>query len=142
MRTDEAPAQCFDPSHPRQVDLSKPVCATQTAPVLPLAPDSEKYFNRAWVDGQIGRVGYHMTARLQIMKGDEPPGCSPSLDSWAIQGDLPPGIIANFSNGSFEGTPRQPGEWNIPLVLRGIRCSNARETYGDRQTNLHFRIDP
>jgi hypothetical protein len=57
-RTNQAPGPCFDPSHPRRVDLSKPVCATQPAPVVrQMAADAQKYFNRVWVDGQIGRVG-------------------------------------------------------------------------------------
>ncbi len=100
------------------------------------------YFNRIWVDGQIGRVGYHLTASLQVYPNDKPNGCRWQFDTWEFHGGLPPGLTANFFNGSFEGTPRQPGEWNIPLVLHGVGCSDTGQTYGDRQLNLHFRIDP
>jgi hypothetical protein len=142
-RTDEAPGPCYDPSHPRRVDLSKPICATQPAPTArQTAADAQRYFNRTWVDGQIGRVGYHMTAKLQVMKSDEPAGCYIYFDTWEIKGDLPPGLSARSSDASFEGTPRQPGEWNIPVILHGIGCSNTGKTYGDREINVHFRIDP
>jgi hypothetical protein len=100
------------------------------------------YFDRIWVDGQIGRVGYHLTASLQTFPNDRPANCAWQFNTWEFQGDLPPGLTANFTNGNFEGTPRQPGEWNIPVILRGVGCSNTGATYGDRKINLHFRIDP
>jgi hypothetical protein len=100
------------------------------------------YFSHIWLDGQLGRVGYHMTASLQVPRSDEPPGCSVSLTSWELRGDLPPGLTAIFSDAKFEGTPRQPGIWNVPVTLRGVGCSNTGQTYGDREINLHFNIDP
>jgi hypothetical protein len=138
--------QCVDPSVAAQREnLDKPICTgppPAMAMAMAMAADASMYFNRVWVDGQIGRVGYHLTASLQTFENDRPPSCRWQFNSWEFQGPLPPGLTANFDRGTFEGTPRQPGEWNTPLILRAVGCSNTGENYGDRQINLHFRIDP
>jgi hypothetical protein len=111
------------------------------APAVPAVAGD--YFAHGYLEGGVGRVGYHMTAGLHFSWADVPRGCEAyHFDSWEFQGNLPPGLTASATKPEIEGTPRQPGIWNVPVILRRVTCDNTGETYGDRQINFHFNIDP
>lgn len=107
-----------------------------------------EYFSQSYYSPTSGRVGYHMVASLHSPMTDRPKGCVPEVNGFDTQGTLPPGLAAPVfvpyaeNVGKIEGTPRQPGDWDITVTLKSIKCTNTGEQFGDRPVNIHLHIDP
>lgn len=136
--------QCVDPSvAAERENLDKPIC---TGP--PPAPaGSPNWFKHGFFPITEGRVGYHMTSHNAYYDSDVPPECNHSAQysymlQAAVEGDLPPGLTYSSEEGQFEGTPRQPGDWDVTVVYSHMRCRGSDLDFGDRRIPVHFHINP
>lgn len=88
-----------------------------------------------------GRVGYHMVSHPMVYDSDPGYYCASKTILYAAitQGAAPPGLRMN-ELGSFEGTPRQPGEWDIKVTLYGWTCDGGPPS--DWTIPVHFFITP
>ena len=106
------------------------------------------YFSQSYYSPTTGRVGYHMVVSLHYPLSNAPEGCQPLLNGFETQGTVPPGLTAPVfvpygqNVGNFEGTPRQPGDWDMTVTLKDVQCSNSGQHFGDRAVSIHFHIDP
>jgi hypothetical protein len=117
-----------------------PLCAAPTAA-------QDNLFQNHY-EPTTGRVGYHMVS--QPHPDRMPPGCSPVVNGVTLEaGTLPPGLAGptysvamGLPAGVIEGTPRQPGDWQVVIVLHNVTCGVGGTPYGDRRVNVNFHIDP
>ena len=106
-----------------------------------------------------GRVGYHMVSKWQTDTDDLPAGIPCAAGALPdgitkgieVYGTRPPGLIApgdDMSSGSesnsIEGTPREPGDWQLEITIHHIHCTQGRDQqdYGDRTVQVSIHIDP
>jgi hypothetical protein len=79
-----------------------------------------------------GQVGYHMVASPRARCG--------ATWNWdtvtLIGGSLPPGLYLRGSK--IEGTPTQPGNWQVTLEFTGLECRG--KTYPDQDVSVNFTI--
>jgi hypothetical protein len=111
-------------------------------------------FNHGVFSPTSGRVGYHMPPNFGFYDWDEPTGdnsaCHPGVAGMTAAGTLPPGLalVTNDVTGhavhGFEGTPRQPGDWNVTVTIQHVACMQGPDQtdYGPRTVEVHFHIDP
>lgn len=136
--------ECVDPSVAAQPEnLDKPICVNP-----PPAPSgSPNWFRHGLFPVTEGRVGYHMTSHNAFYDRDVPPECnhdaqySYMLDA-SVDGELPPGLTYSSERAQFEGTPRQPGDWDVTVVYSHMRCRGSNLDFGDRRIPVHFHINP
>lgn len=114
-----------------------------------------------------GRVGYHMVSKPRYYYDDLPtPTCSPTTQfpDITVKGEVPPGVNAPTDSQrelsdlekltqeiqgraksftfNFEGTPEQPGDWDVRVTLYGLHCKDDdSKNYGDRSFSVHFHIE-
>lgn len=109
------------------------------------AADAE-WFSRISFDNTTGKVGYHMTVPNGGYNDDVPPECNHKISnvyaSSTVEGDIPPGLTWSGDHALFEGTPRQPGDWDLTVVMHGIHCKGSDINFGDHRIPVHFHIDP
>jgi hypothetical protein len=128
-------------------------CALQTSKVLAFGrkPAPRTPFSQGYYEPAIGRVGYHMVSFPTWYRSDEPgTPCSPGFTDVSLDsGTVPPGLVGPYSNAQewsskFEGTPRQPGDWQLQVTLYGIHCRQGsdQQDYGNRTIQVHLHIDP
>jgi hypothetical protein len=120
-------------------------------PDLPMAADPTKFFRRLFYAPMNGKVGFHMVSKLLLYHDDEPGrgagvgqyGCTGKWTHSAltVDGTLPSGITLEGSN--FEGTPQEPGDWEVTVHVPHVHCFEGFDTddYGDRDIHVHFHID-
>ena len=112
-------------------------------------------FNNIFFKNTSGRVGYHMFAPVSVWDADLPTGanatCVPGVYDTTTSGTIPPGLVLLANDlpnrggvHGFDGTPRQPGDWTVRVVINHIQCTQgANQTdYGPRTVEVHFHIDP
>ena len=107
-------------------------------------------FDHLVVQPTTGRVGYHMHARLTAWDWDTPTGslatCDWRVEDVTIIGDLPPGLtlLQHQGDDGIDGTPRQPGDWDVSYVVAKTGCDQGAATtiYGPRTVSVHFHITP
>lgn len=136
--------QCVDPSvAAERENLDKPICISPP----PAPAGSPNWFRHGFFQVTDGRVGYHMTSHNGFYDSDVPPECdhnaqnSYMLDA-AVEGDLPPGLSYSPHEAQFEGTPRQPGDWDVTVVYSHMRCRGSDLDFGDRRIPVHFHVNP
>ncbi len=107
------------------------------------------WYSRGFYTPVNGRVGYHMVSILTWYTDDVPPACrggrhEPTRVS--AEGTLPPGLAGASADAlwggpiNIEGTPRQPGDWRVTVVITGLSCGAI--SIGERRVNVLFHIDP
>ncbi len=117
---------------------------------LTTAPAQAEWFSRGFYKPVNGRVGYHMVSLLTWYTDDKPPACRggayEGLTGISTEGTLPPGLTGASGDAlwggptSIEGTPRQPGDWRVTVILKEVSCG---ATYlGERRISVLFHIDP
>ena len=136
--------ECVDPSVAAQPEnLNKPICIGP-----PAAPaGSPNWFRYGSFPMTEGRVGYHMTSHNAFYDNDVPPECGHNAQNSymleaAVEGDLPPGLSYSPHEAQFEGTPRQPGDWDVTVVYSHMRCRGSELDFGNRRIPVHFHINP
>ena len=136
--------QCVDPSVAAQPEnLDRPIC--MTPPPAPAGnPNWFRYGSFVPLDG---RVGYHMVSKLNFFDHDVPPECNHDpansyMLAAAVEGSIPPGLKYDEHQAAFEGTPRQPGNWDLDVSLSHFRCRNSDLDFGDRRIHVHLYIAP
>ncbi len=134
-------------------------CALGAAACLMAAPASARpqtgTFNRITFEHTDGRVGYHMHANVVVFDNDTPNGdaaaCAPGATDTTVVGDLPPGLtlMANDLPGNgglhgIDGTPGQPGDWTVRVVIAHVECAQGPDTadYGPKTVIVNFHIVP
>jgi hypothetical protein len=137
---------CADLNHPREGDLNRPVCVTQSAPVVrQAAADPQKYFRHLFYTPTDGKAGYHLISQLKAYYSDLPGGSGCGLfyeSSASVDGTLPAGIEWSAQKASFEGTPQEPGDWEVTVHLADVHCGQGDTAdYGNRDLSVHFHID-
>jgi hypothetical protein len=112
-------------------------------------------FTRMTFANTNGRVGYHMFANFGVYSSDEPTGdnatCVPAVGDTTTRGTIPAGLVLlanDLPNNSgvegFDGTPRQPGDWTVSVVINHVKCNAGpdQRDYGPKTVTVHFHIDP
>ena len=90
-----------------------------------------------------GEWGTTLVATNKYLPSEAPDAnCKLHISAVKIDGKLPPGITARNGGLTFEGTPRQPGEWNVRATLTGLTCIGQYDSYGDRVVDVTFKITP
>jgi hypothetical protein len=109
-------------------------------------PAAAQWFSRISFDNTDGRVGYHMTVPNGGYNDDVPPQCNHKIANVraasTVEGDLPPGLTFNTDRAAFEGTPKQPGDWDLTVVMHNIHCQGSDIDFGEHRIPVHFHIDP
>ena len=117
---------------------------TVTAAVAQRSPPRVTTFGGLSFSPTNGKVGYHLVALSHIAQSPCPPGGN-LVGSFTVTGELPPGMnppdtaVPRFS---FEGTPGQPGDWDVVVTAHDVGCSGNLVTYGNLTASVHFHIDP
>lgn len=118
-------------------------------PLLAGGTDSREFFTGAFYTPTDGRVGYHLVSKVRFPSAGKPGGkdavCAPiGLTGWEFEGTLPPGVVRPLDQTHFEGTPRQPGTWQVQVIWQGVHCTEGpdQHDYGDRKINVIFNISP
>lgn len=119
--------------------------STQSAIGQALAPDASRWFQHLFYDPVKGKAGYHMVSGIRAYVYDIPGGggsaCQFQPISVAVDGTLPPGVEIPPQKVNFEGTPQEPGDWDVTVHLTGLHCIGGSSNYGDRDVQVHFHID-
>jgi len=72
-------------------------------------------------EGSEGYVGRYMAAELE---NDDDVCPLPWLATpGGIEGDLPPGLSFDSTDGTLEGTPEESGTWKVNVILEDVRCA-------------------
>jgi|GEM_PF-3160354 ankyrin repeat protein len=79
-----------------------------------------------------GQVGYHLYAQPQAKCG----ATWTSEDFQRLSGSLPPGLRFDYSR--IEGTPTQPGSWQVTVKFSGVKCKGQR--YADEVVTIAVNI--
>jgi hypothetical protein len=113
-----------------------PAPAGPTRPAVP--------FQRVYYEPTSGTVGHHMISSLTVYEDDTPAGlpCLFMADGVSYTGELPPGLEMPYGMNTFEGTPYQPGTWQVTVLLQGLHCTQGADQsyHGDRSINVTFNI--
>ncbi len=111
------------------------------------AANPQAHFQRLYYTPTTGKAGYHIVSKVQAALDDMPGGqaCGPFSTSGdvSVDGTLPPGIERPAQKTYFEGTPQEPGDWEVTVHYPGVHCTQGSDTanYGDRDIKVHFHID-
>jgi len=104
-------------------------------PSAPVARGSSLHYTQT-----VGRVGYHFVSHQQTSGHDPMNLCEGFSEGAKItSGIVPPGLRMDI-RGTFEGTPRQPGEWDVEVTLYGWYCTNSNVPPIDVAVPVHFYI--
>ena len=80
--------------------------------------------------------------------GHRPPACGQALantSGYSVAGAVPPGLSspdANSGSYTFEGTPREPGDWSVRVTAHDLSCGSGSRNYGDMTAVVNFHIEP
>jgi hypothetical protein len=109
-------------------------------------PAAAQWFSRISFDNTNGRVGYHMTVPNGGYNDDVPPECNHKIANLyaasTVEGAIPPGLTFDSNRAAFEGTPKQPGDWDLTVVMHHIHCQGSDVDFGEHRIPVHFHIDP
>lgn len=113
---------------------------TPSGPSRPAVP-----FQLIQYEPTAGKVGHHMVSDMVVYENDTPAGqpCSMRPDAISYTGEPPPGLAIPPGKASFEGTPQQPGTWQVTVTVTGVRCTQGTDLndYGERTINVRFNIE-
>ncbi len=113
-------------------------------PQQAVAADASRYFQRLFYTPTNGKAGYHMISKIQAYLDDIPDNCGPfsPTGELSVDGTLPPGIALPQHKTYLEGTPQEPGDWEVTVHFPGVYCTQGGSvSYGDRDIKVHFHID-
>ena len=82
------------------------------------------------IGGANGKVGHHLYTAPKARCG------ATWFGKGTLSGSLPPGLRLNGSK--IEGTPTQPGNWQVRVKFTGVKCKGRR--YADEVVRVKFHI--
>jgi hypothetical protein len=127
-------------------------CANPSSQTTQYAPATA--FAGLYFSPTNGKVGYHMVSDNFFSQNpctkDEFASVGKAEGGITTAGTIPPGLMPpDVTQGrfTFEGTPRQAGDWDVTVTMHYLSCAKAHNSdgpvnYGDQTATVHFHIDP
>jgi hypothetical protein len=114
-------------------------CATATNRC---GPDAAASLRQIYYTSTAGKVGHHLSETVLGVCRD---ACG-DQQRWAysakhVGGTLPPGLKFFEGDGRIEGTPQQPGNWQIQVRFSDLECGDTESRIPNRTVNVPFRIE-